>query len=126
MLKLKREKTTFITEDNLLKFDKTVSREDRIRLSELMPQGAPFCKYSPKYEVIRPQSIAFTFQTQKDHRAEPLQQVEEEKEVKCNRFRLKAEMLEKNASALTLKMLEAKTSRRQLSADLDSNVVYDS
>jgi hypothetical protein len=54
MLKIKREKTTFITEDKLLKFDITVSREERIRLSDLTPQGAPFCKYSPKYEVVRP------------------------------------------------------------------------
>ena len=54
MLKHKREKTTFITEDKLLKFDKSVSRDDRIRQSDQMPQGAPFCKYSPKYEVIRP------------------------------------------------------------------------
>jgi hypothetical protein len=91
----KKQKQTFVTEDNSLKFDKAISRDERTRLSELHPQGASFSIYSPKFEVIKPQAKAYTFQP-----APTTQKAPEEKQIKCNRFIHKAEKLSKKALKL--------------------------
>ena len=54
VLRLKKETQSFITDDKFLKFDARVSRDQRLQVLEIIPEGAPMYKYSPKFTAVKP------------------------------------------------------------------------